>query len=178
MADHKEGAIRMVEDAIVGEPVQERRRVDWLRLLRWTGIGIVVLLVAIQFIPYGRDHNNPPVTQPIVWDSPRTEELVQRACADCHSNETTWPWYSNIAPVSWLIQHDVDEGRHKLNFSEWEQQPRAAREAAETVQEGEMPPWYFAVLHPDAKLSDQEKQDLIDGFHATFSTGTRADDGQ
>ena len=167
----------MVEDTMVGEPTQERGRVNWFRVLRWTGIGIVVLLVGIQFIPYGRDHSNPPVTQPIAWDSPQTEALAQRACYDCHSNETTWPWYSNIAPISWLIQHDVDEGRQRLNFSEWDHVPHAAREAAGTVREGEMPPWYYTVLHPDAKLSDQEKQDLIDGFHATFSSANRANDG-
>jgi hypothetical protein len=167
----------MVENTKAGEPTRQRRRINWFRVLRWTGIGTVVLLVAIQFIPYGRGHTNPSVSQPIAWDSPRTEELVQRACNDCHSNETTWPWYSNIAPVSWLVQRDVDEGRHKLNFSEWGQPPRAAREAAETVQEGEMPPWYYTILHSDARLSDQEKQGLIDGFHATFGTGYRSGDG-
>jgi hypothetical protein len=167
----------MAEETMGGETTRERRHIDWFRLLRWTGIGIVVLLVAIQVIPYGRDHSNPSVTQPIAWDSARTAELAQRACYDCHSNETSWPWYTNIAPVSWLSQSDVDEGRHKLNFSEWDQLPRAAREADETVQEGEMPPWYYTILHPDAKLTDQEKQDLIDGFHATFGTGSQADDG-
>jgi mono/diheme cytochrome c family protein len=168
----------MVDNTIETEPTQQRRRVDWFRVLRWSAIGFVLLLVAMQLVPYGRDHTNPAVSQSIAWDSPRTEELAQRACYDCHSNETTWPWYSNVAPGSWLIQSDVEEGRRKLNFSEWDQVPRAAREAVETVREGEMPPWYYTVLHPNAKLSDQEKQDLIDGFRATFSTGSNARDGQ
>ncbi|RIK39749.1 MAG: hypothetical protein DCC58_14830 [Chloroflexi bacterium] len=81
-----------------------------------------------------------------------------------------------MAPVSWLIQRDVDEGRQKLNFSEWDRPPREVDEAAETVEEGEMPPWYYSVLHPDARLSDQEKQELIDGFRATFGTGSSKSD--
>ena len=82
-------------------------------------IGVVVLMAFIQLIPFGRAHANPPVLQEPNWDSPQTRDLASRACFDCHSNETTWPWYSNVAPVSWLVQRDVDEGREKLNFSEW-----------------------------------------------------------
>jgi len=77
----------------------------------------VIVLIAIQLVPYGHAHTNPPVTGDPQWDSPQTRELAKRACFDCHSNETVWPWYSNIAPVSWLIQHDVDEGRSRMNFS-------------------------------------------------------------
>ncbi len=80
---------------------------------------LVVGLIAIQLVPYGRNHTNPPVQSEPNWDSPETRALAERACFECHSNETAWPWYSNIAPVSWLVQHDVDEGREKLNFSEW-----------------------------------------------------------
>ena len=85
-------------------------------------IGVAVLAAAfllIQLVPYGHAHDNPPVAAEPNWDSPQTRELAQRACFDCHSNETTWPWYSNVAPVSWLVQHDVDEGREYLNFSRW-----------------------------------------------------------
>ena len=67
----------------------------------------------IQFVPYGRDHDNPEVTNTVAWDSPRTAELFDPACADCHSNETDWPWYSNVAPVSWLVQSD-GEFPHEL----------------------------------------------------------------
>ena len=140
-----------------------------MRLLRrtwkWAAIGIVVLLVAIQFVPYGRDHTNPTGGQPISWNSPRTEELMRGACMDCHSNETEWPWYSNVAPVSWLVQRDVDEGRDTLNLSTGEPE---VREMIEAIQEGEMPPWQYKPAHPGARLSASEKQELIRGLQATF----------
>ena len=65
------------------------------------------VLLIIQFVPYGRDHTNPPVIAEPAWDSPQTRALFFRACADCHSNETKWPWYSTIAPASWLITRDT-----------------------------------------------------------------------
>ena len=86
---------------------------------------LIVVIVAvggfllIQLVPFGRDHTNPPVVQEPKWDSPATRELAKRACFDCHSNETVWPWYSNIAPVSWLVANDTYEGRDHLNFSDW-----------------------------------------------------------
>ncbi len=86
---------------------------------------VVAVLAAafllIQFIPYGHAHDNPPVISEPNWDSAQTREVAQRACFDCHSNETVWPWYSNIAPISWLVQRDTDEGRAEVNFSEWGQ---------------------------------------------------------
>ncbi len=136
----------------------------------------MVLVLAMQLVPYGRDHSNPPVTEAVVWNSPRTEQLVQQACLDCHSNETRWPWYSNVAPVSWLVQSDVDEGRHALNFSEWDRPQHNVDESVETIEGGEMPPWYYTITHRDAALSEQEKQDLIDGFLATFGRGSEGGD--
>jgi hypothetical protein len=139
------------------------------KIFGWGLIGLVLLLLLIQLVPYGRDHTNPPVSQEPPWDSPQTRELAMRACQDCHSNETIWPWYSNIAPVSWLVQRDVEEGRQKLNFSEWDRpQGREVDEAAETVQRGEMPPWYFLLPHPEARLTQAEEQLLIQGLEATF----------
>jgi mono/diheme cytochrome c family protein len=151
-----------------------RFRRSWLRLVRWIGIAIVGILLTIQLIPYGRAHDNPPVIQEVQWDSRRTEELAQRACYDCHSNETDWPWYSNVAPISWLVQKDVDEGRNALNFSEWHQPQEEAHEAGETVREGEMPLWYYTITHRGAKLSEAEKQELVRGFVA--SLGAESDD--
>ncbi len=131
-------------------------------------LAAIVLFVLIQLIPYGRDHTNPPVIQEVQWDSPQTRDLAVRACYDCHSNQTVWPWYSNIAPISWLIQHDVDDGRRILNFSEWDRpQPRANR-AAEQVQSGSMPKFYYVPLHPSANLTSAEKQALIQGLRATL----------
>jgi mono/diheme cytochrome c family protein len=147
------------------------KRLPWRRILKWTGISVAVLLLAIQFIPYGRDHSNPPVGTEPDWDSPRTRELAVVACFDCHSNQTEWPWYSNVAPVSWLTQRDVDEGRSALNFSDWNGQRQEIDEAVETIEEGEMPPWYYLPTHRDADLSDAEKEELIAGFRATFGSG-------
>jgi hypothetical protein len=136
------------------------------RRIFWLTCGVIVLIaVGIQLIPYGRNHTNPPVFTAPHWDSPRTRELFTRACADCHSNETVWPWYSNIAPMSWLVQRDVDEGRGKYNISTGRGE---ADEAADKVSEGEMPPAQYIMLHSDANLSTSEKQELIQGLLATF----------
>lgn len=135
-------------------------------------IGVAVLaagFLLIQLVPYGRAHENPPVVSEPNWDSPQTRELAQRACFDCHSNETVWPWYSNIAPVSWLVQHDVDEGRQYLNFSDWAK-VREVDEMGEVVSEGEMPPSMFLIMHGEAKLTDAERAALVDGLQATTGT--------
>ena len=157
-------------------PRHLRRRIAWRRALRWTGLSLVALLLAIQFVPYGREHDNPAIPQAVAWNSARTETLARQACYDCHSNETRWPWYSNIAPVSWLVQRDVDEGRAVLNFSEWDRSQEESEESVETVQEGEMPLRYYTTTHWDARLSEREKQELIDGFLATFGTLGSDDD--
>ena len=130
---------------------------------------VAVLLVAAQAVEYGRGHN-PPVRREPAWDSPRTRELVVRACYDCHSNETVWPWYSRIAPVSWLVRGDVNEGRRKLNFSEWDRVQKEAWESSKTVRTGEMPLWRYTVARSHARMSAAERQTLAQGFDATFGT--------
>ncbi len=127
-------------------------------------LAVLVAMVAIQFVPYGRNHTNPPVQSEPKWDSIQTRQLAQQACFDCHSNQTVWPWYSNVAPVSWLIERDVERGRHELNFSQWNSSQRAARDAGREIQRGRMPQWYYVLLHPSAKLSTQEAQVLIQGL--------------
>ena len=140
------------------------------RPAKWTALGLLVLLLAIQVVPYGRDHTNPTGGRQIAWDSPRTEQLMTDACMDCHSNLTRWPWYSNVAPISWLVQHDVDEGRGELNLSTGDVD---LEEMIEAIREGSMPPWQYKPTHPGAWLSQGEKQDLIQGLEATFGgTGT------
>jgi mono/diheme cytochrome c family protein len=124
--------------------------------------------ILIQLIPYGRNHTNPPVVAEPKWDSPRTKELAQRACFDCHSNETIWPWYSGIAPGSWLIYRDMVEGRRRLNFSEWNNPGRGANEAAEIVMEGEMPPLQYLLIHKNALLTTAEKEELAKGLATTL----------
>jgi hypothetical protein len=130
--------------------------------------GLLLLFGLIQLIPYGHDHTNPPVLKEPNWDSPQTRDLVKRACFDCHSNEVIWPWYSNVAPVSWLVQTDVDEARQRLNFSEWGTRRMDSREMIGLVSEGEMPPGKYLIMHPTARLNATEKQALLDGLQATF----------
>jgi hypothetical protein len=129
----------------------------------------VVLLLLIQLVPYGRDHSNPPVTQEVRWDSARTKELAFGACYDCHSNLTEWPWYSNVAPVSWLVYADVQGGREALNFSQWDQPQGEASEIVESVREGEMPPLQYKPLHPAGRLSSAEREELARGLERTLA---------
>ncbi len=143
-----------------------RRRIG--RLLRIGAVGFGLLMIAIQFIPFGRDHTNPPVQAEPAWDSPQTRALFFRACADCHSNETVWPWYSNIAPVSWQVQRDIEEAREKFNVSEWNREDQEGDEAAENYRDGEMPLRTYLLAHPDARLSVAERQAFIAGLVATF----------
>lgn len=149
---------------------------------KWALRGLIVLValfVLIQIVPYGRDHTNPPVTQEVKWDSPRTRDLAVGACYDCHSNLTTWPWYSNVAPMSWLIQKDVDEGREILNFTEWDRpQESESDEIVEVVREGEMPPWQYEPLHPAGRLSSSEQEELALWLARTLAADPAAGTGE
>ena len=127
------------------------------------------LFLLIQAVPYGRSHSNPPVTAEPAWNSPQTRALARESIFDCHSNQTKWPWYTNVAPVSWLTQSDVDGGRSSLNFSEWDKpQDVSAGDIAEAVNGG-MPPWFYVLIHPHAGLSKSEKAQLVAGLQATLA---------
>jgi hypothetical protein len=135
--------------------------------LRWSLFGAGSLFLLLQAVPYGRTHTNPPVRQEPAWDSLHTRALAARACYDCHSNETKWPWYSHIAPVSWMVQKHVDKGRSELNFSDWGG-PQEGEEAVEAIREGEMPLPSYLLAHPEARLSSSESQALVQGLAVTF----------
>lgn len=139
-------------------------RIGWALLA-----AVAAAVVVIQFVPYGRDHTNPPITAEPVWDRPETRALAVRACYDCHSSETAWPWYTDVAPLSWLATNHVEEGRAILDFSSWDRPQHELDEMAETIDEGEMPPRYYTILHSTARLSAAEKQQLIDGLRATLA---------
>ena len=132
------------------------------RVLKWSGVILAVVFVIIQFIPV--DRSNPPV-EAEVPASPEVRQVLRRACYDCHSNETVWPWYSRVAPVSWLVARDVHEGREHLNFSTWnristQDQVEALHESWEEVAEGEMPLWLYLPPHPEARLTDRDRASL------------------
>jgi len=136
---------------------------------------VVVLLVgfgAIQLVPYGRDHTNPPVTAEYQWTSAEARTVARKACYDCHSNETVWPWYASVAPASWLVARDVNSGRDHLNFSEWPEGSAIVTKAigariAAVVGEGEMPPLQYRLLHGEARLSDAQRQVMVREFGDT-----------
>ncbi len=121
-------------------------------------------LAAIQLVPV--DRSNPPVETEI--DAPPdVHAILERSCYDCHSNQTRWPWYARVAPISWLVAHDVEEGREHLNFSEWnrldgEERAELIEEVWEEVEEGEMPLWFYLPLHPEARLSPGDMETLRD----------------
>jgi len=125
------------------------------RKLGWAAVVLGGVLALIQWVPVER--SNPPVETELPA-TPQVSEVLRRACYDCHSNETVWPWYASIAPVSWLIARDVNEGREELNFSTWnrydaKQRTERLEGIAEMVEEGEMPPWFYLPFHRDARLS-------------------------
>jgi Haem-binding domain len=130
----------------------------------------IAALAVMQLIPMAR--TNPPMASDIagakagdIVAPPQIEGTLRRACYDCHSNETRWPWYSGIAPVSWLIAHDVDLGRKEIDFSEWQNYyPQTRRHKLEwmgrALQEEVMPPWPYRLMHPGARLSNEERAAL------------------
>jgi hypothetical protein len=142
-------------------------RKNWIKSLVIGSVVAIIAFGAIQLIPVSR--TNPAVVDEPTWNSSQTRTLAVDACYACHSNETEWPWYSQIAPVSWLTAHDVNDGRTRLNFSDWNRNYASIHDIAEVIQSGEMPPWYYTLMHPEAKLSDQEKAQLIEGLQATLA---------
>ncbi|MGE0104463.1 MAG: heme-binding domain-containing protein [Blastocatellales bacterium] len=137
-----------------------------MKYVKWTLIGLVIILAAIQVVR--PDRTNPPVspvkTMKANLEVPAdVEAIFQRACYDCHSNQTVWPWYSNIAPVSWFVADHVREGRGELSFSEFGDYPakkadHKLEEICEMVEKDEMPLASYLILHGDARLSEADKQ--------------------
>ena len=148
----------------------------WLKILGWILVSLVGLFAVMQIVPYGRTHSNPPVFQEPPWDSPHTRELAMRACYDCHSNETRWPWYASVAPFSWVVQDDVDTARSVLDFSAWNLSYKMAPYMSQSVLEETMPPSKYRMAHPEANLTRQEELDLARGLDATLKATATAQD--
>jgi hypothetical protein len=126
-------------------------------------IVLVAVVIAAQFIRI--DKSNPPVRSEISA-GPAIQPVLQRVCYNCHSNTTIWPWYSNVAPISWLVGSDVSEGRQHLNFSEWGMYDNGKRShklhgIEEEVGSGDMPPWYYTLMHREARLSSSERSQIL-----------------
>ncbi len=142
----------------------------FVRIAGRSAAALGVILVAIQFIPSSFDRTNPPVTGEPLWDSPATRASFMTACGDCHSNETRYPWYSTIAPGSWLIEQDIRDGRRHFNVSEWDKSQRGGDDAPEEVQRGSMPIGPYLLLHPEANYNAATKIRLADGLRRTFGS--------
>ncbi len=138
------------------------------------GIVGVILVLCVLIVPPLLFEANPPVQQEPPWNSSQTKALAQRACFDCHSNQTNWPWYDKIPPGSWLAVFDTVRGRRHLNFSEWGttrlggEEARGVEDVAHVIQNGSMPPAMYTLVHPNARLTPQEQQQLIDGLQQTL----------
>lgn len=120
--------------------------------------------LAVQFIPVDGIGNN-PTERYAIKAPPEVEAILRRSCYDCHTNETAWPWYSRLAPVSWLVLRDVKKGRAHMNMSEWTDDDKDTMQidlenSWDEIAEGNMPPWFYLPMHPNAYLTDKEKQIL------------------
>jgi hypothetical protein len=137
-----------------------------MRRVTTIGAAGAAVLMLIQLIPTSR--TNPTITQDVTA-APAIESILRRSCYDCHSNETQWPWYADVAPVSWLVTRDVNRGRQHLNFSTWDKYSndpetviRKLRNIDKVMQSGTMPLWYYQPVHSMARLSDADRQMLED----------------
>jgi hypothetical protein len=144
-----------------------------LRPMKWLFRLVVVLgvvFVAIQFVPYGRDHTNPLSVKEPKWNSPMTRSLAVDGCFSCHSNLTEWAWYTDIAPFSWLVTRDVNDGRAVLNFSEWQKpQDVDIKEVVDAIRNKDMPPIQYRLVHKEARLTDTQRQVLEQGLLKTWA---------
>jgi hypothetical protein len=140
-----------------------------MRRLLFLAVGIIAgAFVLLQLIPYGHDHGAPPTTKrarlPLA-----ANRIAASACADCHSNTTRWPWYTNVAPASLLVVNDVKGGREHLNLSQWDRPQPDLEEVVRVIEGGGMPPVQYKLIHGDARLSAAERRTLVAGFRALYA---------
>lgn len=143
---------------------------------RWIAAGGGVLFLGLQLVPYGWWHDNPPVVRDAPWPDEESEGIARESCYDCHSNETNWPIYSYVAPMSWLTRQDVENGREELNFSNWDEFSDEADDAIDVIEDGSMPPSQYTWVHRDAPLSEDEAARLTAALAAMEETEDEDDD--
>lgn len=142
------------------------------RQTKWRILIVAVVVFGVLSVIFPIDRTNPPVTGEI--NAPvEVMAILRRSCYDCHSNETVWPWYSYVAPASWLVAKDTRDGRRHMNFSEWntyssKEQNHLRKECGEMVEEGEMPLWFYDALHPEALLLDKDVTTLLSWSNGTL----------
>jgi cytochrome c551/c552 len=154
-----------------------------LKIAKWFVISVAVLLLAIQFVRPARTNPAVDESQTIFARAqlpPQVAAIFNRSCVDCHSNKTAWPWYSNVAPVSWFVINHVNEGRRIMNLSEWgrldrDRQDRKLRQICDEVSDGSMPLSSYTPMHPNSKLSAEDKKTLCDWIDAERARLTKAE---
>lgn len=158
-------------------------RAEVLATISYVAIGTVLTFGLIQLVPYGRDQvpYNASTAGEMKWDSPRTRELTVNACYGCHSDQIEYPSYASVAPISWAVQHHIEEGMDKLNFSTFTTNSHGFDEVIEVIEDGSMPPEYYTAFgrHPEARLTDAEMKELLSGLHATLTmNGVNSESGR
>jgi hypothetical protein len=136
------------------------------QVLKRVLLALAIVFVAVQFVPYGWWHDNPQVVDDAPWPDPAAEAVARSSCYACHSNETDWPLYSYVAPMSWLVRSDVESGRDAFNFSDWDRSEGDANKAVEVIEDGSMPPDRYTVIHSDSSLSEEERDVLVSALLA------------
>ena len=147
-----------------------RHAVGVQRFLKIVAV-LAIVFLAMQIPSYGRDHTNPKTVKEVSWDSRATRALAVDACFACHSNLTEWPWYTSVAPLSWLTYRDVQDGRAKLNFSEWQRpQDVNLEEVVSAIRDKGMPPPQYRLIHREARLTAAQRQELEQGLLKTWAS--------
>ena len=144
------------------------------RVILIGGIILFLGLASWQVLNIFKPRENPPVVQEPICRGPETRRLAERACFDCHSNETDWPWYTPIIFMEPMLVQDVEKGREVLNYSEWEEgccTEEEIQRMAEIVGKEQMPPAYYRILHPEAVLTESERGQLVNGLIETMRSG-------
>lgn len=142
---------------------------------------VILILAAIQFIPHERELVTINTAHDFRTDNTELKNILRKACYDCHSFETNYPWYANVVPVNYWLNNHINEGREHLNFSEWNAYPagdqkHSAKEIVEVVEEKEMPMLSYWIVHWDAKLTDAERKVIIDAFGGSGAHDEEEDD--
>lgn len=140
-----------------------------MKILKFTVLALLVLLLGIQFIPTKRNHSEvlPKTDFMLVNDIPKQlEKTIKTSCYDCHSNNTEYPWYNKVQPVAWFLEDHVEQGKEELNFNEWEgyssrRKNSKLKSIISQIEDDEMPLDSYTLIHRDAKLSEGDKKDVI-----------------
>lgn len=141
-----------------------------MKTLKFTLLIVLLIIVAIQFIPTNKPEVSLTNENDLIYNNQLPENvaiMLKESCYDCHSNETIYPWYSYVAPVSWLVVRDIELGREELNFSLWESQSKIDKakqldNIIDEVMEENMPMPIYTITHPSAKLDEKNRQHLAD----------------